>query len=282
VTRGIERTARWAVPALLLMLAGLVAHAALTSGHFLESLRWLLTPAPGFLAGPALLQAASRAILGLGVGLGSMLVYASYLGRQDSLPRLAGAVAGLDTLVALLVALAIVPVLLASGLAPARGPGLLFVTLPTALAGAQGGAVVTGVFLAALALAGVMSAVALLEASTALLVERAGLARPHATLLAGLVPWGLGLLGILSFSAWRDVGVLGDGWFDALWTLATRVLPPVGAAGLALFAGRVLSARALREETGLAGLALATWRFLLRWLIPGGLILILLRGLLTR
>jgi len=72
-------------------------------------------------------------------GLGTMMVYGSYLPSDISIPRTCIIVALSDTAIALLSGLVIFPIVFAQGMAPASGPGLIFQTLPVAFGAMPGG-----------------------------------------------------------------------------------------------------------------------------------------------
>ena len=176
VNRGIERLSRWCMPLLFVLLAGLVVWslglpgAGEGYGRFLLHWQWR-----EFTDTSTIRNAFSQAFFSLGLGMGSMLTYATYLQPEVRLPPQAVVVAGLDTLVALLAGLAIFPIVASFGLIATSDQGAigtLFLALPTAFAslGAAGRLMAVVFFLLAY-VAAVTSAVSLLEVPVATLID---------------------------------------------------------------------------------------------------------------
>ena len=124
----------------------------------------------------------------LSLGGTFMVVYGSYLGDRESVGRQAmGTVVG-DTTASLLAGLAIIPAVVALGLEPGQGPGLLFGTLPRVFGAIPLGAVIGLLFFVGLAGAGYLSNVAALEVLVAGLTDNTRLQRTRAVwLMAGTV-----------------------------------------------------------------------------------------------
>lgn len=265
---GTERAARWLVPAMLVLLLGLVGYAALATGQSARALAFMFRPDFGALGTAGALDAIGRACFTLSLGTAAMLAYGSYVPAGACIPRAAIAVAALDGAVALLAGLAVIPFLLTLGIAPPEGPQLVFVALPTAFAAAPGGTVAAALFYLMLVLAALTSAIALLEPAVAFAQERRGMTRRAAAAgsaaLAGIV----GILALLAFNHLAEVRIAGYGVFAVLNGLTTRVLLPLAAGGTALFAARVLSRRVTREELGLCGRPYLVWWLLVRWTAP--------------
>ena len=75
--------------------------------------------------------AMGQAFFTLSIGMGSMAIFGSYIGKDRSLLGEAVTTIGaLDTVVALATGLIIFPACFAFGVAPDSGPGLVFITLP--------------------------------------------------------------------------------------------------------------------------------------------------------
>ncbi|MDR1045088.1 MAG: sodium-dependent transporter [Candidatus Adiutrix sp.] len=74
--------------------------------------------------------AMGQAFFTLNVGIGSMLIFGSYLGRERSLTGESVNIMCLDTFAAVMAGLIIFPSCFAFGVEPDSGPGLIFVTLP--------------------------------------------------------------------------------------------------------------------------------------------------------
>jgi len=276
VRRGIERSMRLMTPLMGVLLLGLVAH-ALVTGAGREALAYLFAPDFAAFTPQVILAGTGQALFSVSVGLGGIMMYASYLPESTSITRSAASVVAADTAVALLAGLAIFPVVFAHGLDPAGGPGLIFVTLPLAFAQMPGGAVIAAVFFVFLILAALTSAVALYEPATAYLRER-GVPRTAGVLIAAAVSWALGLLSVLSFNLWADWEVTP---FRFIAEGINTVILPLGVLAIVIFAGHILSREATVTALGLGeGRRYRAWRLAVRWLVPGFVLLLLISHLL--
>ena len=80
--------------------------------------------------GEVIFAAMGQAFFTLSIGIGSLSIFGSYIGKERSLTGEALSVMTLDTLVAIMSGLVIFPACFAFGINPGEGPGLVFVTLP--------------------------------------------------------------------------------------------------------------------------------------------------------
>ncbi len=202
VQQGIERLSRWSMPALLVLLTGLViwsASLADAPARYEEALlqwRW-----SDWLDSRILRQAFSQAFFSLGLGAGAMVAYGSHLGRREPLPRQAAIVTALDTGVGLMAVLIVVP-LMSAGVAGQQGAagavGTLFVAIPLGFASLGGaGPLLMAAFFFLASLAAITSAVALLEVPVAVAMDRLGWGRARTAWSTAAVAALLGLPALL-------------------------------------------------------------------------------------
>ncbi|MCC7411070.1 MAG: sodium-dependent transporter [Gammaproteobacteria bacterium] len=265
---GIETAAKLLMPALLLCLLALLGYAG-AEGDMAASVSFLLRPDVSRITPGVCLAAVGQGFFSVGISMGIMLTYGSYLGREVSLPRVACVIVGADTLVALLAGFVVFPFVFANGLDPAQGPGLVFVSLPAAFGQMSHGAVFGSVFFILLFCAAVTSGIALLEPMVAWVEQHYGIARPLAAWGLGVLVWLLGLGSALSFNVWSHVRPLaGKSIFDLVDYLAGNLMLVVGALIMSIFVGWRLARAVLVEETGLPAGLFALWRFALRVPVP--------------
>ncbi len=280
IRSGLERAVCWMVPGLFLLLIALVVYAAATTGRFTSAITFLFKPDFSALSWEAVLVALGHAFFTLSVGMTAMMAYGSYLKRHVSIGKASFAIAGLDTLVALLAGLAIFPIVFAQGLEPGAGPGLIFVTLPIAFTEVPGGSLVAMLFFLFLAIAALSSTISILEPVVEYLEQRRAWTRPKATTVMGTSIWMLGISSVLAFNVAADVTVFGMNLFDFLDFVTSNLLLPLGGLLIAIYAGHVLSREALADELGLGeSRLLEIWRFLLRYLTPVGVGAVLIYNL---
>jgi len=204
------------------------------------------------------------------------MTYGSYVPKQVSLTKSALIIAGADTLVAILAGLMIFPLVFAHGLDPASGPGLVFRTLPTALADMAGGTIFGPVFFILLAFAAVTSIIALLEPIIAYAEDKLGMGRKLACAVFGFLAWACGLATVLSFNAWSDVLLLdnikafaGKTPYDLIDYFTANLMMPLGGILIALFAGWRIRPEVLAEDLRFGSPALfRVWLWMIRVVAP--------------
>ncbi|RMF96796.1 MAG: sodium-dependent transporter [Gammaproteobacteria bacterium] len=279
VEQGLESAVRFMVPALVLIMLALLGY-AINSGDFERGLHFLFDPDFSKLTPTAILIAMGQAFFSLSVGMGAVMAYGAYLPQDESIIKTSIAVVSTDTAIALLAGLVIFPIVFANGLDPAEGPGLVFHTLPLALGQMPGGALVGTAFFILLAFAGLTSAISLLEPVVAWLVERRGMRRGAAGLLAGTGVWLLGWLTIVSFNVAADVKLLRGTFFDNIDFLTSNIMLPLGGFFVTVFAGWVMCANSSADELDpSAGIVYRTWRLLARYVVPVAVTLVFLNAI---
>jgi NSS family neurotransmitter:Na+ symporter len=284
VRSGLEQAVRFLMPALFLLLLVLVGF-AITSGRFMEGLAFLFVPDFSALSEGAVIIAMGHAFFTLSLGMGAIMMYGSYLSSRTSITGSTLVIAIMDTLVALLAGMAIFPIVFANGLEPGAGPGLVFMTLPIAFGHMAGGALFGTLFFILLTVAAWTSAISLVEPAVAWLVENLKVQRTRAAMLVGFVAWLLGIVTVMSFSDWAFSFEFGgatktDGMFDVLDILTANFMLPLGGLTVALFAGWIMSRASTLDElhTG-DGLLFRSWRMVVRYVSPLGVLLVFMSGL---
>ena len=279
VSGGLERSCKIMMPGLGLLLIGLVVYAAVVSGPaFGQAFSFLFTPNWSALTGEAVLAALGHAFFSLSLGMGIMMAYGSYLGKDVNLISTARTVVILDVIVAILSGLAIFPLVFANGLQPGKGAGLIFVTLPIAFGNMTGGTILGVLFFIFLTFAALTSSISLLEPTVELLEEKTPLGRKSATLLSSVVIWALGVACVLSFNEWQNVTLFGKNIFDLLDYFTSKLMLPLTGLGTIIFAGWMMHQETIRRELNLSPTLFAGWKFLCRIVIPIAVIFILIYG----
>ena len=183
-----------------------------------------------------------------------------------------------DTLVAILAGLVIFPAVFANGLDPASGPGLIFQTLPVALAQMPGGHLVSIMFFLLLSVAAITSMVGLIEPLVHRAQER-GWSRHRSTVTVVSAIAICSVVSVLGYNVWSG-SVLGE--FDIntlLDRFANQMLLPLGGLFIALFAGWFVAPDIARQELNLTeDSGWFAWRTLIRWPVPMAIALIFVVG----
>lgn len=279
---GLERTVRWMMPALYLLLIGMALYASFT-GEFLQAARFMFYPDFSKLTMNGVLIALGHAFFSLSLASGVMMIYGAYLPNNVSIVRTSIWIALADTSVALIAAMVIYPIVFSQGLDAGQGPGLIFVTLPVAFATMPGGALLGPLFFIMLVLAAFTSTIAMMESVVAWLVESKGFKRVPAAALGGVVLWSLSLLTVFSFSGaeWAklDFHFMGKdihNFFEFIDHLTSDILLPLGGLSVALFTGWIMKRHAIEEELNTTPVAYTIWRFCIRWFTPVAIVAVFL------
>ncbi len=185
---GIERASAVLIPLLFGTLLVILLRSLTLEGAGAGVAWYILKFEPGDITPSVALAALGQVIFSLALGGTFMVVYGSYLNETDPLGRNALWTVGGDTAAGLLAGLALFPAVLALGLEPGSGPGLIFSTLPEVFSRIPLGWVFSTLFFVALAGAAYLSAVAALEVLIAGLTDNTRLSRKAATwTMAGAV-----------------------------------------------------------------------------------------------
>ena len=249
VHNGIERWSNRLMPTLLILITVLTLY-VFTQPGATEGLEVYLLPDFGALARPQLLlNAMGQAFFSLSLGVGTMLIYGSYLRSEENLPVTGALVAGADTGVALLAGLFIIPAIhVAAGQgvvvhdetgALVAGPDLILQTLPSLFQSLGiAGILVSVAFFCLMVIAALTSSISMLEVPVAYLIERWRIPRQKAALLASGTIFMVSTVIILNF----------DRLFGLVIDITTKYSQPVLGGVLCVFAGWVLHRNRLLKE----------------------------------
>ena len=134
--KGVERITKVMMVCLLAIIGVLIVRAVTLPGAGEGVLFYLAPDFSKIFADVGTFCDAAYAAMGqafftLSIGMGSMAIFGSYIGKDRSLMGEAATIGALDTGVALATGLIIFPACFAFGVAPDSGPGLVFITLPS-------------------------------------------------------------------------------------------------------------------------------------------------------
>lgn len=282
VRDGIERVVRYFMPLLLILLIGLVIYNALT-WDMQSTLKFMFSFEPDKITPYVILEALGMAFFSLSIGMGAMMIYGSYLPGSKPILGTTAAIVVADITVALLAGLAIFPLLFSFDLNPDEGgAGLIFKTLPLAIGQMPGGHLFGSLFFFLLLVAAWTSALSLLEPFAAWCVEHRSWNRSGAAIATSAGVWLLGLLTVFSFNEWKDITLFDKTAFGLLDYVSSNIMLPIGGVLIVLFAAWVLPASIMRDEIGLRNKKWQkVWQFVIRYLCPAAIIMILFNLLTT-
>ena len=183
VKKGVERITKIMMAALLVIMFLLAIRAVTLPGAF-EGIKYYLVPDFDRLKtagiGKVMFAALGQSFFTLSIGIGSMSILGSYIDKQRSLVNEAAHVCVLDTFVALMAGLIIIPSCFAFGVEPGAGPGLIFATLPNVFAQMPAGRICGAFFFLFMSFAALSTLVAVFENIIAFWIDGRGVPREKA------------------------------------------------------------------------------------------------------
>ncbi|MCH2132255.1 MAG: sodium-dependent transporter [Phycisphaerales bacterium] len=282
VGSGIERTCRVLMPLLFLCIVALVIYGLFQPGAS-QGVSFVFKPDANELKASGVLEALGHAFFTLSLGMGAMITYGSYqASRSGKLMNQAVAIAGLDTLVALLACLMMFPIIFSYGQDPSGGPGLVFMSMPLAFAEmGELGMLMGIVFFGLLVFAALTSAISLLEVVASYLIDARDWSRVKAAWILGACIFAFGIITAFANSeGFKMVSWLpgfGQSFFDTMDLLTSNWMLPLGGLLIAIYAGWFLPARIRQAElSDLSGFWHGIWLFLVRVVAPIMVIVVLL------
>ena len=287
VEDGIERWSRRLMPMLIVTLISLALYVLTLDGALDGLMVYLLPDFSKVLSSDLLLDAMGSAFFSLSLGVGTMLIYGSYLGEREHVPTVGAQVALLDVGIAVLAGFLILP---AMYVADARGVAIfneaggllsedtlifsvlpaLFETMP------NGGILLATAFFMLMSIAALTSSISMLEVPVAYLIERHSLTRNAATLLAGGAIAAFSTVIVLNFGA----------LFGAVITVSTRYSQPLLGLLICIFAGWLWQRDAVLAELKKTDTAAEhrlfwrVWPLYVKWLCPAIIGVILTQAIL--
>ncbi|HCM76858.1 MAG TPA: hypothetical protein DIS90_10780 [Cytophagales bacterium] len=159
LVKGIEWLSKIIMPFFVLSLLYMIIY-ALTLPGALEKFVLFLQPDLTVLHSTEIFAALGQAFFSVGLGGTFVIVYAGFMNKKESIPRMAIFTGLGDVGASLLVSLFLVPSILVFGLDMTSGPGLIFNTFPQLFAAMPGGRLVGSLFLIALSLVAFLSLIA--------------------------------------------------------------------------------------------------------------------------
>ncbi len=276
VAKGIERWNRILMPLLLLMLL-ILAVRVLTLPGGEKAVRFLLWPDFASLNTDMVLEALGQAFFSMSLGMGALLTYGSYLPKKANLGSACVAIAALDVLVALVASIVIFGAIFSFGIVMKDGGiGNLFTAIPMIFLKMPGGRWMCLMFYTLVCFAALTSSVSLQEVVSSYLIDERRMARKKAVLVAGLAISALGVFCALSFNLLANVTLFDKTIFLLLDYFCANLALPTGGIMIAIFVGWVLTGEEKREELSeLHPAVFATWNFLVRYVAPIAILLVL-------
>ena len=294
VKNGVERVTKVMMVALFVVLVALCVRAVTLPGAE-EGLEFYLMPDFGKLFagntpaeqwatfGDAVYAALGQAFFTVSVGMGSMAIFGSYIGKDRRLTGETVRVGVLDTLVALMAGLVIFPSCFAFGVEPASGPSLVFITLPIVFNAMPLGQLWGTLFFLFMSFAALSTVIAVFETIMAFSMDQWGVRREKACLVNGALIALLSIPCVLGFNVLSGATIPGIGDIQSIEDfLVSNNILPLGGLFLVMF---VTSKRGWGWKNFLAeadtgeGLRFPAWSYrYMKYVLPVGIVIIFVLG----
>lgn len=258
---GIEKASKILMPLLFVLLLAVVIFVLCLGQGVKDGLAYYLIPDFSKLTFGSVLSAMGQAFYSLSLGMGTMIVYGSYTGKEINIVKSTGMICVFDTLVALLSGLAIFPAVFHFAAAEGvdvstldlNGIMLMFETLPKVFEsiGILGN-IIEFFFFAMVVIAAVTSVISILEVASQFVIQKFRISRKLITLAVALVTFGFSIpIGISLGYALNGVDkmtLFGLDWLSFLDVVTNTILMPVCALLSCIAVGWLIGVPKTMEE----------------------------------
>ncbi len=240
---GIEKITKVMMAVLIVLMVVLAIHSVLLPDAS-EGLRFYLIPNFKDMAkkgiGTVVFAAMTHAFFTLSVGIGAMEIFGSYMKKDRSLTGEATSIMLLDTFVALMAGIIIIPACFAYGVKPDAGPSLLFITLPNLFNHMPGGRIWGTAFFIFMSFAALSTIIAVFENILSFYMDMFGWSRKKAVAVNVILVSMLSLPAVLGYNLLSGFQPMGSGStiMDLEDFLVSYNLLPLGSMVFVLFCAR--------------------------------------------
>lgn len=214
VQKGVERITKIMMIALLALIIVLAVHSVRLPGA-VEGVKFYLIPdfqkMKEIGIGDVVFGAMSQAFFTLSLGIGAMAIFGSYLSKDRSLSGEAISIGILDTFVALMAGMIIIPACFSYGIEPDAGPSLIFITLPQIFNKMSGGRIWGMLFFLFLSFAALSTVIAVFENIISFAIDLFGMSRAKAVAINIVLIIILSMPAVLGFNVLSGIQPLGPG-----------------------------------------------------------------------
>ena len=239
VQKGLERVTKWMMLALMSLMWVLAFNSISLEGGA-EGLKFYLIPDFGRMAqigiGNTVVGAMNQAFFTLSLGIGSMAIFGSYIGKERALMGEGVRVCVLDTMVALCAGLIIFPACSAYNVDVNNGPALIFMTLPNVFNHIAGGRFWGSLFFLFMTFAAYSTVLAVFENIVTCVGELTGWSRKMCCAVCCVGIFLLSIPCVLGYNLWQNFRpIAGRDVLDSEDFLVSNLLLPLGSLLFVLF-----------------------------------------------
>ncbi|MEI3322363.1 MAG: sodium-dependent transporter [Eubacterium sp.] len=287
---GVEKISKTMMIALLIIMVVLAINSIFLDGSD-KGLYFYLVPDFNRIKEIGLVNvivaAMNQAFFTLSIGMGSMAIFGSYLGKDRSLLGESINIVALDTFVAIVSGLIIFPSCFAFGVNPDQGPSLIFVTLPNIFIQMPGGRIWGSCFFIFMAFAAFSTVIAVFENIMSSCMDLWGWSRKKTAIVNTIVIILASLPCILGFNLLSGFHPLGDGTsvLDLEDFMISNLILPIGSLIYTLFCTSKYGwgwDNYIAEVNLGSGLKVPNKiRFYCKWVLPLITLIIIVNGLIS-
>lgn len=286
VKSGIEKVSKIMMPVLVVLMLFVVVYSFITVDGAAEGAAYYLLPDFSKFSIMTVVAAMGQLFYSMSLAMGIMITFGSYMKKEVSIEKSTHQIEIFDTGIAFLAGLMVVPMCVAtSGVESVnKGPGLMFMTLPTIFDKMPGGNFVGAIFFLMVLLAALTSSISLMETVVSTIQDKWHIGRKASCVAVLVVSLLLGLLSCFGFSIWGGFKPFG---FDDILTffdfVTNSVMMPIIAFLTCLIVGWILKPKSVIDEVELEGNKLSMKKMfvvIIRYLAPIMLVVILVSSVL--
>ncbi|MGI6070127.1 MAG: sodium-dependent transporter [Blautia sp.] len=214
VQKGVEKITKVMMICLLALIVILAVHSVMLPGAG-EGVKFYLVPDFGKMVdsgiGNVVFGAMSQAFFTLSIGMGSMAIFGSYLDKKRSIGGEAMTIGILDTFVALMAGLIIIPACFSYGVTPDAGPPLIFITLPRIFNEMTGGRIWGTLFFLFMSFAALSTVIAVFENIVSFAIDLWDMPRKKVVAINIVLVILVSLPAVLGYNVLSSLAPLGEG-----------------------------------------------------------------------
>ncbi|MBQ8786029.1 MAG: sodium-dependent transporter [Oscillospiraceae bacterium] len=243
VANGIEKVSSVLLPILIVFLVGIMIY-CLTLPNAIEGVKFFLIPDFSEITSVSdfmhiLFNAMGQVFFSLSLGMGTLITYGSYLPKDNNLAASTVIIVTLDTIIAIISGLAILPAVFSFGFEPTEGFGLIFKTLPAVFSRMSGGTIIAAAFFILVLFAALTSSISLLEVIVSWVCSKTKLTRLKAAIAVTSVIFITSCFASLSVGAIPDIRIGSMSLFEFFSFFSDKIIMPLGGFFICILTGYV-------------------------------------------
>lgn len=283
VTHGIEKISVVFMPLFIVMLVVLTIY-ILFQPNVQDGIGFYLSIHWDQLNLGVFTSALGQAFFSLSLAMGIIITYGSYMNKKEDIEKCSLTIVAIDTFVAMLSGLLIVPVVYATygGNIPS-GPTLIFESLPSIFSGMPAATLVAILFFIMVFIAAITSAISIVEAVVSTLMDRLHVTRKKGLLMYLIPMVVMGVIVYLGFGPLDFINIGGKGILDLFDFVTNNIMMPIVAFCTCVFIGHLVGTKVVEDEISSSSKfrLKPIYPFMIKWVAPILILIIFVGGLVS-